>query len=337
VLPLTSFNGRSGRAVFPLRRPPPPPPAPFFSLSAPSPPGFFPPPRAGPGQIASPPSPSPTSGCVHFFRGPRSPAAVAGSGWLWVRVAMASVQNVVVMRHGDRIDAEEPLWERRAQRPWDPPLTEAGKARAWTTGTQLRAAQVGFPIHRVLVSPFLRCLETAREVVSALCADGDERGLVAMESGRNVPINTSGLKVSIEYGLSEVFSRQAIDSVPKDGNWFPSVTELEAAFPPDVVDHSAEPVYQQLPHWEEPVDGARQRYQDVILALSDKYASENLLLVTHGEAIGVAVSSFLEGVEVFNVDFCAYSHLQREVNFKDSKTLTAGDFKMLTDNGKTVI
>ncbi|MCH87443.1 phosphoglycerate mutase family protein, partial [Trifolium medium] len=31
-------------------------------------------------------------------------------------------QNVIVMRHGDRIDNSNPLWTSTAARPWDPPL-----------------------------------------------------------------------------------------------------------------------------------------------------------------------------------------------------------------------
>lgn len=108
----------------------------------------------------------------------------------------ALVQNVVVMRHGDRIDATEPLWVVQADRPWDPPLIDAGKIRAWTTGKRLRG--IGFPIHRVIVSPFLRCLQTAREVVAALCAVvDDEAQLLAMETSEGVVIDPSRVKVTV--------------------------------------------------------------------------------------------------------------------------------------------
>ncbi|THG08096.1 hypothetical protein TEA_015336 [Camellia sinensis var. sinensis] len=73
-------------------------------------------------------------------------------------------QNVVVMRHGDRIDNFEPLWSASAARPWDPPLVDAGLVRAFCTGRKFRT-QLGFPIHCVFVSPFLRCLQTASQVI----------------------------------------------------------------------------------------------------------------------------------------------------------------------------
>lgn len=107
---------------------------------------------------------------------------------------MQTYQNVVVMRHGDRIDNFEPLWSATAARPWDPPLVEAGKVRAFCTGRKLRT-QLGFPIHRVFVSPFLRCLQTAAEVVSALFAVDDVIDPNRMTSD-GVEIDPSKLKVT---------------------------------------------------------------------------------------------------------------------------------------------
>src|ERR1044072_4486328 len=71
---------------------------------------------------------------------------------------LVSYQNVVVMRHGDRIDNFEPTWVSTAARPWDPPLVQAGKVRACKTGLRLRLS-LGFSINRVFVSPFLRCVQ----------------------------------------------------------------------------------------------------------------------------------------------------------------------------------
>lgn len=101
-------------------------------------------------------------------------------------------QNMVVMRHGDRIDHDQPLWRERANRPWDPPLIQFGKNRAWSTGKTLRT--IGFPIHRVIVSPFHRCLQTAFEVISALCAS-DDQSLVGVENSQDVVIDPTIVKV----------------------------------------------------------------------------------------------------------------------------------------------
>ena len=105
------------------------------------------------------------------------------------------LQNVVVMRHGDRIDNFEPLWITTATRPWDPPLVEAGRLRAFRTGRKLKT-NLGFPIHRVFVSPFLRCIQTASEVVSALCAVNDGPDIV---SSHGVAIDPSKLKAGVLF------------------------------------------------------------------------------------------------------------------------------------------
>ncbi|RDX87145.1 hypothetical protein CR513_31423, partial [Mucuna pruriens] len=89
-----------------------------------------------------------------------------------------SYQNVVVMRHGERFDNFEPSWAATAARPWDPPLAKAGRERAFKMGRMLRQS-LGFPIRRVFVSPFLRCIQTAVELVASLSAVDDGHGAVA--------------------------------------------------------------------------------------------------------------------------------------------------------------
>lgn len=105
----------------------------------------------------------------------------------------AAYQHVFVMRHGDRIDNFEPLWVSTAARPWDPPLFQDGFIRAFRTGQKIRS-QIGFPVHRVFVSPFLRCIQTASEVVSALSAVNVDPNAM---SSKDVPsVDTSKLKVN---------------------------------------------------------------------------------------------------------------------------------------------
>ena len=102
-------------------------------------------------------------------------------------------QTVIVIRHGDRIDNFEPLWTEKAARPWDPPLVTNGKVRAFCTGKNLKK-ELGFPIHRVFVSPFLRCLQTASEVIHAFCAvDVND---THMSSADGVQIDPSKIKVT---------------------------------------------------------------------------------------------------------------------------------------------
>ncbi|KAJ8450085.1 hypothetical protein Cgig2_033279 [Carnegiea gigantea] len=219
-------------------------------------------------------------------------------------------QNVIVMRHGDRRDNFDPSWARTAERPWDPPLIDAGLSRAFRTGRELRR-QLGFPIHRVFVSPFLRCVQTASEVVSALCAtvDDDEH------TGGSVPIDPSKIKVSIEYGLCEMLSREAIrpELAPTDGDFRFNISELEAMLPPGTVDHAAERIYPEVSFLD-----------------SVSFCSTSLMPLLRGEGVGVSVGTFLKGAVAYEVNYCAYSHARRSITFGENKSFSAGNFQLLT-------
>ncbi|XP_076932577.1 uncharacterized protein LOC143598172 [Bidens hawaiensis] len=230
------------------------------------------------------------------------------------------------MRHGDRIDNFEPLWTEKAERPWDPPLILDGKVRAFCTGKKL-SNNLGFPIHRVFVSLFLRCLQTASEVIHALCAVGDCSNV--MSSADGVDIDPSKLKASVEDGLCEMLNKRAIraENAPKDGNFAFNISECEAVLPKGTVDSSVERGYKEMPKWEESSEAARDRYKSIIKTLADKYPNENLLLVTHGEGVGVSVVAHTtEHLTVYEVEYCAYSTLQRTV--KENKSDTTEEFKL---------
>ncbi|KAF3335525.1 Histidine phosphatase superfamily (branch 1) [Carex littledalei] len=231
------------------------------------------------------------------------------------------------MRHGDRIDHFDPNWVSQAARPWDPVLTDGGKARARATGARLSG--LDFPIHRVLVSPFVRCRETAAEVITSLCSVGEI-------DGQDSPIDPSRVKVSVEYGLCEMLNNQVIEPsvIPKDGDWFPDTSQLEAIFPEETRDHSVTPIYQQIPTYGESVVNARRRFAGVIRSLADKYPHENLLLITHGEAVWVSVQYFYRHVEMF-VDYCGFSHLERKISFNSPEAFTSESFNLLTKNNDT--
>ena len=46
----------------------------------------------------------------------------------------AAVQRIFVIRHGERLDNIDYEWVRRAERPYDPPLTEDGIREAIEAG-----------------------------------------------------------------------------------------------------------------------------------------------------------------------------------------------------------
>ncbi|CAN8254129.1 unnamed protein product [Cochlearia groenlandica] len=244
-------------------------------------------------------------------------------------------QNIFVMRHGDRIDRFEPQWISTATRPWDPPLIQDGFARAFRTGQKIRS-QIEFPIHRVFVSPFLRCIQTASEVVAALSSVNLD--LNAMSSKDVSSIDKSKLKVAIEFGLCETLTPEAIKSeiAPKDGIFEFDVSDLESMFPQGMVDHSFDPVYKEMPRWGETLEGCRERYVKVVKALADKYPSENLLLVSHGEGVGTLFWTFYKDTKVHEVDYCAYVELRREISSKNG-SVTCGDYEVNLSHGQAGI
>ncbi|KAJ0255588.1 Phosphoglycerate mutase family protein [Hirschfeldia incana] len=243
-------------------------------------------------------------------------------------------QNILMMRHGDRMDKVNPVWLDTAPRPWDPPLVEDGLVRAFQTGQRIRS-EIQFPIHRVVVSPFIRCVQTASEVIAALSAV--DLNPNATSSKDVISIDRSKLKVSIEFGLSEMLNSEAIkpEIAPKDGKFDFKISDLEAMFPEGMVDHNVDPVYKEMPLWEETVEGCTDRFLGLVKTLADKYPSENLLLVTHGEGVRTTFATYKE-VDVYEVEYCACAELRRQVLSQEGSA-KAGDFEVITSLGQAGI
>jgi hypothetical protein len=72
------------------------------------------------------------------------------------------VQNLFVLCHGEYVKPQK-----GSERPWDPPLTERGKLQAWRVGRTIR--QEDWNITRVVMSPSLRCVQSAVEVIAGMC------------------------------------------------------------------------------------------------------------------------------------------------------------------------
>lgn len=54
-----------------------------------------------------------------------------------------------------------------------------------------------------------------------------------------------------------------------------------------------------------------------------------------GEAIGATVASFLEDAMVFEVEYCACCHLQRNILSNSSQAFSTENFRVLTESGQT--
>ncbi|XP_042467223.1 uncharacterized protein LOC122050382 [Zingiber officinale] len=116
------------------------------------------------------------------------------------------------MQHDNRIDHIESLWVAHERRPWDLSLPNEGRIRAWTARKQLRDS--GFLIHRVVVSLFLRCLQTSVEIVCTLCCVVDDHQLLlSMETSCYVFLDPSHVKVHLIFPCSfQILLKYCCDS-----------------------------------------------------------------------------------------------------------------------------
>lgn len=91
-----------------------------------------------------------------------------------------SPKAIILMRHAERLDraleAKGEDWISTADRPQDPPLSSAGCQQAHYMGQYLRK----YPIHKILCSPFIRCVQTADIVAEEL---GLTENSICVETG----------------------------------------------------------------------------------------------------------------------------------------------------------
>jgi hypothetical protein len=157
------------------------------------------------------------------------------------------VQNLFVLRHG-----EEEAVSSDSERPWDPPLSERGKLQAWRVGRDLRLDD--WNITRIVMSPFLRCVQTAAEVIAGLCllpSSLDQTSTA--HSRRNAGPVATTLKASIECGLAHMLKRQGIpypSQVAHKNNsllpWTLDLPQLYSLLPRGIYDTSYQPIRQTL-------------------------------------------------------------------------------------------
>ncbi|CAD6197261.1 unnamed protein product [Caenorhabditis auriculariae] len=167
----------------------------------------------------------------------------------------ASKRTIWVVRHGERVDNVDKKWKANNPDIWDdPPLTLRGLQQAREVALRLCNENIDY----VITSPFTRCVETAREILS---------------------VHPGTAPVYIEPGLSENLS--SCKSPPG---------EMMSR-----IDDTYQPVYTTLPP-EGPGDlGCTNRISVTIKALLRKFSSGNILLVSHGSPIASIHSTLFGG------------------------------------------
>ncbi|KAG0556496.1 hypothetical protein M758_11G056600 [Ceratodon purpureus] len=248
------------------------------------------------------------------------------------------VQNLFVLCHGEQVRyVDTQNGAAKGVRPWDPPLTERGKLQAWRVGRAIRMED--WNVTRVVVSPSLRCVQTAVEVIAGLCmmpssvADDQK-----CERGNGSPY-ISTIKASIECGLAEMMRRGVpypSEAADKDSfqPWTLDLSELYSMLPTEIKDPTFQPVRQKLPLGRESAADVQYRYTSTFQKIANRYPNENILCITHGEGVMQSVSMMWPRAEVYGVSYCAYTHAQRP-NFEcdDGSCIINGDWELITESG----
>jgi broad specificity phosphatase PhoE len=76
----------------------------------------------------------------------------------------SSSPQILLLRHGHRLDFIQPQWFETAAYPYDPPLSALGWQQALELVAQLRE----FPIQQIFSSPYQRALQTAHPIAQHL-------------------------------------------------------------------------------------------------------------------------------------------------------------------------
>ena len=183
-------------------------------------------------------------------------------------------QTLWIVRHGNREDFGNPSWAKTAERPYDPALSADGERQAQEAGLSL----IGQGVHRIFASPFLRTIQTAHHIASAV-----------------------RLPVALEPGIGEIL---------------PAVQEMPALLAEEErtrlfarIDQNYRPAG-TLAYPENEADGHR-RSGTTVQQLADAHPQENLLFVTHASPV-IGIVRHLTGIqERISVPLCVIFTLQR--------------------------
>lgn len=223
--------------------------------------------------------------------------------------------NVVVMRHGERMDARSPDEWRRTKDgkryPYDAPLTEQGSRQAGEAARDL-SHRFGHTFSLVVTSPYIRCIGTAVEVCRHL-----------------------RLPLCIDQELGEVYGPMCFGAC-EDSRGPPrrSVAEVEALLPSDVQlvrIGKAKGIIGCPTAWPESLDNARLRLVGRVeqyAARAARVGGASCILVTHGDCVAACLTLALAGQRgatqgrlVDKVNYCGYASLERDVGYHNEADL----------------
>lgn len=197
----------------------------------------------------------------------------------------------VVMRHGRRHDQGAVNWHETAAHPWDPPLSRNGRTEVLQTAENLK--QYRFDV--LVVSPYLRCLQTAVQILKVLESSPD-------------------ITIVIDKGLSEVQSRDFLfrGQVPRICDkvqlwiWKLQTAGRFKAEAPALTNVKVSGSWPKM--YEDPV-GAEPRFEKTFQRITASYPEQNIIVITHGQAViqSMKRQCLRSSYYVRNVQFGGYS------------------------------
>ena len=217
------------------------------------------------------------------------------------------ISRIYLIRHGDRFDYAHPLWLEDATNnnclTTDPPLSELGHRQAAETAKYMKMlcqkehrsapANEDFNesqehIHKILVSPYLRVIQTAVPTSVAL-----------------------GIPLQIETGLSEAHATPNV--LPSSKERFAYFPQINTNYTP-LLNVSATPGY-NCPKTQFPCEafaGAYvQRLEEFASILERTYYGKSVVLFSHAASVALVAALLRENMKSLKFAPCGIYYLER--------------------------
>ena len=176
---------------------------------------------------------------------------------------MSTLKTIYLLRHGDRYDFEDKeRWEKVAQRPLDPVLSDKGIIQSIKLGEYFRDGlpSQGPRITRCLSSPYVRCIQTINPLAGVCDA-----------------------KICIEDSLREcVFTSDDMPSIAERASYFPRIdVQYKILFKP--VPNEGFP--------EENMERYARSAKEIVNRFKD--SDEAIVICTHAAGVAAMIASLL--------------------------------------------
>jgi len=207
-------------------------------------------------------------------------------------------QNIIVLRHSERLDHVDKRYKEAGVRVFDSPLSQRGLELAEEVAGELAELTAGQRFTGVVCSPYIRCIQTAAAVCKRL----------------SIPI-------ILDAEICEVWDEE----MPSDRPPFRTPVELQALMAEigleaknPLLPEGGLKLFGKNPKWPETIKDSHSRYL-VRLGTYIEHSHtmhQNFILCSHAPAVVAALDIFQHGmVDIRGVDYCAYVSASRSIEY----------------------